>query len=95
VLSYSVAERTGEIGVWMALGAERRTVLKMLLTQGITVTSVEAVIGLGAALALNRLLANLLFEVLPTDPLTFALALARSLVCPPQQATSPRVGDES
>lgn len=76
VLSYAVAERTHEIGVRMALGAEQRTVLKMVLAHGTTVTLAGTAIGLAAALALDSLLANLLFEVRPTDPLSFALTLA-------------------
>ena len=76
VLSHSVAERTHEIGVRMALGAERRSVLKLVLVQGLSVTLMGAGIGLASALALTRLLRDLLFGVRPTDPLTFTLALA-------------------
>jgi putative ABC transport system permease protein len=76
VLSHSVAERTHEIGIRMALGAERRSVLKMVLVQGLSVTLIGAGIGLASALALTRLLVDLLFGVRATDPLTFALVLA-------------------
>ena len=68
VLSYSVAERTHEIGLRMALGAERRDVLGMVLGQGLRVALVGVAIGLALALALSRLLGDLLFGVRPTDP---------------------------
>ncbi len=68
VLSYSVAERTHEIGLRMALGAERRDLLGMVLRQGLRVALVGAAIGLALALALSRLLGDLLFGVRPTDP---------------------------
>jgi len=76
VLSHSVAERTHEIGVRMALGAERRKVLALVLSQGLGVTLLGTGIGLALSLGLTRLLRDLLFGVAPTDPLTFALAAA-------------------
>jgi len=79
VLSHSVAERTHEMGVRMALGAERRTVLALVLRQGLGVTLLGTGIGIGLALALTRLLRDLLFGVAPTDPLTFALAAATTI----------------
>jgi putative ABC transport system permease protein len=76
VISYSVRHRTHEIGVRMALGAQRRDVLKLILAQGARLALLGVVIGLGAALALTRWLESLLFEVRPTDPLTFTVTAA-------------------
>jgi predicted permease len=72
VLSYLVGQRTQEIGVRMALGAQRLDVLRMVLGDGARMTLVGAAIGLVAALALTRLMTNMLFGVRPTDPVTFA-----------------------
>ena len=72
VLSYLVGQRTREIGVRMALGAQRLDVLRMVLRDGARMTMVGAAIGLVAALALTRLMASMLFGVRPTDPVTFA-----------------------
>jgi predicted permease len=72
VLSYLVGQRTREIGVRMALGAQRLDVLRMVLRDGARMTLVGASIGLVAALALTRLMASMLFGVRPTDPVTFA-----------------------
>jgi len=72
VLSYLVEQRTREIGVRMALGAQRLDVLRLVLGDGARMTMVGALIGLVAALGLTRLMASLLFGVRPTDPVTFA-----------------------
>jgi predicted permease len=72
VLSYLVGLRTREIGVRMALGAQRLDVLRLVLRDGACMTMVGAAIGLVAALALTRLMASMLFGVRPTDPVTFA-----------------------
>ena len=72
ILSYSVTERRREIGIHMALGANRTTVLGMVLKQGMRLTIVGLVGGLGAALALTRLLQTQLFNVKPSDPSTMA-----------------------
>jgi putative ABC transport system permease protein len=81
VISYSVAQRTHEIGIRMALGAQRTDVMRMVLAQGARIAGAGVVIGLGASLGLTRLLANLLFSVSAADPLTFAVvAIALVLV---------------
>jgi predicted permease len=71
VLSYVVGQRTQEIGIRMALGAQRRDVLRAFLRDGARMTMIGIAIGGIAALALTRLMASILFEVKPTDPLTF------------------------
>jgi putative ABC transport system permease protein len=76
VISFSVSGRTQEIGIRMALGARAADVLRMVLGQAMRVTLVGIVIGLGAALALTRLLSSLLFEVSPTDLRTFSIVAA-------------------
>jgi putative ABC transport system permease protein len=72
ILSYSVSERRREIGIHMALGATRRTVLGMILGQGLRLTVIGLVLGVAASLALTRLLQNQLFNVRPSDPATVA-----------------------
>jgi predicted permease len=71
VISYLVGERTREIGVRMALGAQRFDVLRMVVNDGARMTCIGAAIGLVAALGLTRAMANMLFGVKPTDPVTF------------------------
>lgn len=73
VISYSVAQRTHEIGIRMALGAQRVGVLRMVLRQASKMALFGIVIGLAASLAVTRLMASLLFGVSPSDPLTFAV----------------------
>jgi MacB-like periplasmic core domain/FtsX-like permease family len=87
-ISFAVAQRTREIGVRMALGAEYRDVLRLIVGKGLLLTSAGVLIGIAAALALTRLLTGLLFGVTPNDPSTFAavvvllatVSLAASLV---------------
>ncbi len=72
VISYSVAQRTHEIGIRMALGATPQDVLRNILAQGATIAFVGAAIGLAASIGLARLMSSLLFSVSANDPLTFA-----------------------
>jgi putative ABC transport system permease protein len=94
VVAYLVSQRTYEIGVRMALGAERSDVLKLVLGQGFKLALIGIAIGVGGALVLTRFLTSLLYGVQPTDPLTFvavslllsAVALAASYI-PAHRAT--------
>lgn len=74
VLAYSVARRTSEIGVRLALGAEHRVVLRSVVAAGMRPVVMGAAIGLGAAIWLSRLMSSLLFEVQPHDPATYVAA---------------------
>jgi ABC-type antimicrobial peptide transport system permease subunit len=76
VLSYLVGQRTAEIGVRMALGAQRSDVLTMILRDGARMTMLGVVIGIAASLGLTQLMASMLFGVKPTDPLTFIAVVA-------------------
>ena len=94
VMTHLVGQHTREMGIRMALGAQRRDVLKLILEQGMVLALVGIVIGLVASLALTRLTKSLLFGVSATDPLTFAvitllLTLVALLACyiPAQRAT--------
>ena len=73
VISYSVSQRTREIGIRMAMGAQRSDVLKLVLKQGMLLTSIGVACGLSAAYALTGLMKSLLYEVSATDRLTFVV----------------------
>ena len=86
VMSYSVAQRTNEIGIRMALGAQSRDVLLMIVKQGSTLIMLGLAIGLVGAFALTRVISSLLFGVTAKDPFTFVavavlLAVVALLAC--------------
>jgi len=94
VMSYSVSRRTHEIGIRMANGAQQRDILKLVLSHGLKLALIGVMIGIVGSLALTRLIKGYLYEVKPTDPLTFlivglvliAVALAASYI-PARRAT--------
>jgi putative ABC transport system permease protein len=94
VVSYSAAQRTHEIGIRMALGAERGDVLKLIVGQGFRLTFIGVALGTGGTLVVARFLSSLLYGISPTDPLTFtaipvmlsAVALVASYI-PARRAT--------
>ena len=86
VLAQLVAQRTHEIGIRMALGAQARDILKLVVGHGMALTIAGIVVGLAGAFGLTRLMANLLFAVEPTDPtafltIAFLLGLVALLAC--------------
>lgn len=76
VMAYTVSLRSKEIGVRMALGARSANILRRVLGEGLAMTALGAAIGIGAALALSRLLRGMLFEVAPNDPTTMVTVIA-------------------
>jgi putative ABC transport system permease protein len=76
VIAYIVSEQTHEIGIRLALGAQKRNILSAVLRQGLQLAITGAVVGIVGAMIVARLMAGLLYGVRPTDPLTFgAVAL--------------------
>jgi putative ABC transport system permease protein len=80
VLAYLVSQRTHEIGIRLAIGADRAKVLRMILRQGMTLAVGGVAIGVGAALLLTRLMQSLLYEITPSDPMTFVAVAAVLIV---------------
>src|SRR6185503_10059728 len=94
VISYSVAQRTHELGIRVALGAQVKDVMQMVLRQGMTFVVIGELVGIAGAFALTRLLGGLLFGVTPTDAITFIavvtiLTIVALLACyiPARRAT--------
>ena len=95
VISFAVSHRTREIGIRMALGAQRKDILRLVLRQGMTLALVGTALGLAAAVGVTRFLTFLLYGISPLDPLTFvgipallcAVALVACLV-PARRATA-------
>jgi ABC-type antimicrobial peptide transport system permease subunit len=73
VISYSVSQRTREIGIRVALGAQAAAVRRMFVTHGVALAGVGVAIGLTAAFGLMRIMSSLLFEVSPVDPWTYGI----------------------
>jgi ABC-type antimicrobial peptide transport system permease subunit len=71
VISYAVSQRTREIGIRLALGAQPREMTRLFVRHGLTLAGIGAVIGLFAAAGLSRLMSSLLFGVSPLDPITY------------------------
>ena len=80
LMSYSVARRTNEIGIRMALGAERRDVLRLVMHESMTLVVVGVLLGIAGAVAAGRLIANLLFGLAPLDPIAIAGAVVVMLL---------------
>jgi ABC-type antimicrobial peptide transport system permease subunit len=74
IMSQAVGRRTREVGIRMALGAQRSDVIRMVLRESMSLVVIGALIGLGASIAATRMISSLLFGLSPTDPLTIGLA---------------------
>jgi putative ABC transport system permease protein len=80
VLTFAVSQRTREIGIHMALGAQTRDVLRMVIRQGMSLVLLGVVLGIAGALALTRAMQSLLFGVTPTDAMTFIMVSGLLLI---------------
>ncbi len=80
VMAYAVSQRTREMGLRMALGADAGNVLRMILGQGLRLAVIGVILGLVASFALTRLMSGLLFGVKPSDPETFVLVTGALLI---------------
>jgi putative ABC transport system permease protein len=76
VLAYLVSRRTHEIGIRLAIGADRAQVIRMVLGEGVGLTALGLIVGVGGAAALTRLMTSVLYEVTPGDPWTYAAVIA-------------------
>jgi ABC-type antimicrobial peptide transport system permease subunit len=70
LLSYEVARRTRELGIRMALGAQKRDLMRLVVRRGLLLSMIGAIIGVGASMAVTRLMVSVLFSVRPNDPAT-------------------------
>jgi putative ABC transport system permease protein len=100
VMSYSVARRTGEFGIRMALGADRGEVLRTVAWSGMGLVAGGLALGAALALPLTRLIGNLLYNVGPGDPLTFvaagaSMALVALIACLGPAARATRIAPAS
>jgi putative ABC transport system permease protein len=89
VVSYSVTQRTHEIGIRMALGAARSDVIRLVLGQGVTLALAGTVLGVLSAYAVTRLMSNLLFGVSTADPMTFVITAAAMMILAPAACLLP------
>ena len=80
IIAYSVAQRTQELGIRRALGAQQSDILRLVVGQGLRLALVGIAVGIAGALALTRLMKALLFHVSATDPATFAIVAALFLL---------------
>jgi len=76
VISYTVSQRTRELGIRIALGAQRERVVRLVIRQGLSLTLAGIIIGVAGAYVVTRLIASLLFGVAPADPITFVAVAA-------------------
>jgi len=72
LMSYSVSQRSHEIGLRMALGSETSRVIRMVIREGLALSGLGVAMGIGYAIAMTRVMSGLLFGIAPTDPLTYA-----------------------
>jgi putative ABC transport system permease protein len=76
VMAYEVAQRTQEIGIRMALGANRGGIVRLVFGQSLRVVVAGAIVGVGMAMALARLMTTMIYQVQPADPMTYAAVTA-------------------